>query len=80
MVITIEFIANTAGIRRRIKLMNPTGGGDGYHVYIEKFYNGTIVKLKGQWVGHLNAESDLSDAQIKRLGEIIEEYEAKTSN
>lgn len=71
----IEFTANLHGIKKKVELSNPYGGGEGYHVYIDRYYYGTIVKLKGQWVGHMNPKSDLTEAQIQKMGKIIDEHE-----
>jgi hypothetical protein len=69
---SIELEAHYGDTIKKVVVTNPPGGGSGYHVYIDKRYNGSVVKYKGEWVGHLNPKSDLQTADIDILGEIID--------
>lgn len=68
----IEFTANLEGEKKNVRLLSPDGG-DSYHVYINNYYQGTIVKLKGQWIGHMNERCKFTERQILKLGGIIDE-------
>ena len=46
---------------------------DNYHIFIDNDYQGKVVKLKGQWIGHLVYDSDLTIDEVQLLGKIIEE-------
>jgi len=50
---------------------------DNYHIFIDNSYQGKVVKLKGNWVGHLTYDSDLTIDEVKLLGSIIEDKLAK---
>ena len=61
------------GARKSFTLMSPSGAGaDGYHVYINNFYQGSIFFRNNAWHGHMNDKCKLSDLQIKKLGKIID--------
>lgn len=68
----IEFTAHYGDQLKQVELSTPYGGGDGYHVYIDRYYNGVIVKLNGEWVGHFNPKSELQAFDIEILGEMID--------
>jgi hypothetical protein len=44
----------------------------GYQIYIDKYFDGTIVKSKSGWVAHFNAPSILTGDDILVLGDMIE--------
>jgi hypothetical protein len=68
----IEFMATFGHVRKAVKLSQPMGGASGYQLFIDNFYHGMIVKLNGEWVGHLGREPTISGDDIGVLGEIIE--------
>jgi hypothetical protein len=70
----IVFTATYGDEEKTVRLFAPAGSGDGYHVYIDKLYNGTVVKIRGEWVGHLNENSDLITADFEILGDIIDAH------
>ena len=57
---------------KEVRLAAPSGAGAGYHVYIDKYYYGTVINRNGDWVGLMNHASDLTTADIQAIGEIIE--------
>lgn len=69
---SIEFTATFGHVQKNVRLSQPTGGAGGYHLFIDGFYQGEIVKLKGEWVGHLGREPVITGDDIGALGEIIE--------
>lgn len=69
----ITFKQQHNGAIRNFELSNPSGGSDGYFVYIDRYYQGTIVKLKGEWVGHMNDRCLLTDEEIQALGKMVDE-------
>ena len=72
MIKKIQLTAFYGNELKHVVVSNPYGGGAGYHVYINKRYNGTIVKRNGEWVGLLNPKSDLKAADIELFGEIVD--------
>lgn len=68
----IEFTATFGHVRKKVVLSQPTGGAGGYQLFIDGFYQGVIVKLAGEWVGHLGREPVIAGDDIGVLGEIIE--------
>lgn len=73
---TIEFPASFGHVQKTVRLTQPSGGAGGYQIFIDKVYQGMIVKIKGEWVGHLNLASWLTGDDIRVLGEVIESYTA----
>jgi hypothetical protein len=71
---SIKFKAPFGDERKDIMLGNPHGGSEGYQVYIDDYYQGTIVLRDGQWIGHLNDRSELTIDDIQILGERIERF------
>lgn len=71
----IEFTATFGRVRKTVKLREPSGGAGGYQLFIDDFYQGMIVKIKGEWVGHLNPASQLTGDDIMAIGEIIDSPE-----
>ena len=55
---------------RLVLLSQPMGGSESYHIYIDKFYYGTLAYRNGRWIGHLN-DNDLESEDIQILGELI---------
>lgn len=68
----LEFDAAFGNEVKKVKLMNPFGSGDGYHVIIDNYYKGIIVKIGGRWIGHLNPKSCMTAADIDILGDLID--------
>lgn len=69
----IMFTAHYGDVQKKVELFEPLGSADGgCHVMIDHFYNGTLVKLKGEWVLHYN-KTDLYSEDILILGAIIDE-------
>lgn len=44
-----------------------------YQIFIDKFYQGTIGRYKGEWVGRLNRDPVLTDKDVQNIGRLIEE-------
>lgn len=69
---SIEFTATFGHVRKTVKLSQPAGASGGYKIFIDGFYQGMIVKLNGEWVGHLNPASQINGDDIGVIGEVIE--------
>lgn len=78
MIHKIEFIVRYNGVENNVELSTVNGGPSGWHVLINKYYNGTVVKLKDVWVGHMNERCKLTDEQIQAIGKRIDAYEQKS--
>lgn len=72
---TIEFTATFGHVKKTVRLTQPSGGAGGYQLFVDDFYQGMIVKIKGEWVGHLNPASQLTGDDIMAIGEIIDSLE-----
>lgn len=68
----IEFDAAYGNDRKMVVIRQLSGLGNIYQVFIGNYYEGTIVKLNGEWVAHLNLKSDLTADDIQLLGDIID--------
>lgn len=70
----IKFTAVYGDETKEVELSNPLGGGSGYHVYIDRYYTGTIIKRNGKWAGFFNPKSqdEFTSDDIMILGDIID--------
>lgn len=57
---------------KTLTITQPVGSEDSYHLFIDRHYQGAIVRYKGEWVGHLNELSRLTRRNIQTIGVIIE--------
>lgn len=71
---SIEFTAAFVHVQKTVRLTQPSGGAGGYQIFIDKVYQGMIVKINGEWVGHLNPASWLTGDDIGVIGEVIESH------
>lgn len=69
---SIDLPANFNGVIKTLTIAQPEGSGDSYQIMIDRYYQGTIVRYKGNWVGHLNDRSTLTQKNIQTIGKIIE--------
>jgi len=70
----IEFEIIIGDQAKHVRLSIPNGAGGGYHVYVDKYYYGKVIKRNGQWIGLMNTKSDLTTDDIQEIGEIIEKH------
>lgn len=68
----IEFTATFGHVQKTVRLSQANGGDGGYQIFIDDYYQGTIVKLNGEWAAHLGREPSITGDDIGVLGEIIE--------
>ncbi len=73
----IEFEANFGGVIEKCSLSQPPGGGDDFFIMIGKWYHGTLAFRNEEWVGYLAAKSELTSADIRILGEMVDAELAK---
>lgn len=58
---------------KTLTIAQPVGFGDSYQILIDRWYQGTIVRYQGKWVGRLNDKSELTERNIQTIGKIIED-------
>jgi hypothetical protein len=54
-----------------IRLTQPFGAGDVYHVYIDNWYQGQVVARQGKYRVELNPNSKLTEKHKKMIVEAI---------
>ena len=70
---SIEFTVIMDGRRSIVRVSRPFGGSGAYQLFIDNYYKGDILKKDGVWIGHLNANSELTTGDIGAIGERIED-------
>ena len=60
------------GVDKRLVAADHGGGPDGYFIYLNNYYQGTIAKRNGVWVMP-DADKIFTPKIIARLGELLEE-------
>jgi hypothetical protein len=55
-----------------VNISEVNGNGGVYHVYFNSYYEGSIMRLNDQWVGHLPPHSCLGSDEVMVIGELIE--------
>jgi hypothetical protein len=70
--IELEGVAVFGEVRKRYQLTQQNGAGGEYQIFINRYCQGTLVKRKGEWVGHLNHRSKLTTADVLVLGEMLD--------
>lgn len=55
-----------------LKITLPNGAAGLYHIFIDNYYQGIMMKREGQWVGYFNGP-DIGAEEIEQLGGVIEE-------
>lgn len=58
-----------------VEISQVVAGSGGYHIYIDRYYNGQMVYRNNEWVAQLNEKSELSLEDIQVIREKIEEME-----
>ena len=56
-----------------VELTQPNGSGDLYHIMVDRYYNGMIVKRNGEWAVFLNENSKLSSEDVEVILEAVRE-------
>lgn len=73
----LDFTATYGDEKKNVKITEPNGTGGGFQVFIDDYYQGMLMKLNNEWVGHLNDKSQLSPDDISALGDIIDKENLK---
>lgn len=69
----IEFLAPFGYEYKKVRISKPHGcGGALYHIYIDNFYHGMLIKLKNDWLASVNDLSSITGDDILILREIIQ--------
>jgi len=71
----IERIATYGDEYKTLNITQAQGAGGIFQIYIDRYYHGTISKVKNEWVTHLNEPSELTGDDISILVEMIEHDE-----
>jgi hypothetical protein len=54
MIYKTESTVRYNAIENQVQLCTVNGGTSGWHVLIDRYYQGTGIRLKDVWVGHIN--------------------------
>ena len=65
------FTISVSKTPKRVVIFQPNGGGL-YFLFMDNYYQGTMVNLNGSWIGNLNIKSELTGDNIEVLGKMIE--------
>jgi hypothetical protein len=67
-----EFDAYYGDLVKKVEVSLPSGGGDFWHIYIDRYYYGRIANVDDEWK-NLDArlEKDDIDAIIERIQEYL---------
>jgi hypothetical protein len=69
--VDIEFAASFGLEKKTVKISEVSKGAEGYHVYIDKYFYGSLSKIRGEWVHHACQPWFTAD-DIQAIVEIIE--------
>jgi hypothetical protein len=72
---TIRFKAHCGNDVWDVELSQPSGGGGSFHIVIDNYYCGQIVKTSEGWRGYPNTKSRLTWADMLVFIEMIEQEE-----
>lgn len=71
---TLKFTALFGSTPRNVELSSPSGaGGSTVHIYIDRFYHGSIHFHQGEWVAHM-IKTDLSGDEVGELVQIVKTH------
>jgi hypothetical protein len=68
----IEIMGSFGNEKKLIKIVQPHLSGNVYQVLIDNWYQGSIMKIRGEWLAYWNAKSDLGTDDIAIIGDIID--------
>lgn len=66
----IEFDAVYGDLRKKVRLMRPSYGGD-YQILIDNFIEGAIVRRSTGYAAYLNKNSDLTGDDLEILFQLL---------
>lgn len=73
----IEYTVTHRGSTRRVKITQPSGAPNVFHLYIDDRYQGQIMKVDGQWRSALHRDPQLTAAQLQAIAMRIEDQLAR---
>jgi hypothetical protein len=73
----IEIEASFGNKKKAVQIVQPAGAGGLYQILISNYYHGTVSKINGEWVAHLNAKSELTGDDIQIITDLIEKNAEK---
>ncbi|WP_343302833.1 hypothetical protein AAHN97_14910 [Chitinophaga niabensis] len=68
----IQFQASFGLQVKTVEISKVYGAGDSYHVYIDRYYNGSFIKTNLGYAKHLPPNSQLTSDDIQIIEELIE--------
>lgn len=55
-----------------LKISAPNGNASVFHVYLDNYYHGQILRQQGKLVGHMHEKSDLTAKDVQNIFDLIE--------
>jgi hypothetical protein len=68
----IEFKASFGNKKKAVEIIQPAGAGGLYQILIDRYYHGTMNKINGEWVAHLNRNSELTGDDVQIIIDLLE--------
>ena len=68
----LELIITLDNVQKTVILSQPNGNSGSYHIYLENYFHGQIVRYSGKWTAVKNAKSELTEAHLEQLVELVE--------
>jgi len=69
--VDIELTITFGNQPRNVKITQPLGSGGGYHLFIDNYFQGSILPQDGKLVAHLNQRSIITVDDLEVIFEII---------
>jgi hypothetical protein len=73
----IEVTITFGNQRRKVSIIQPSGAVGSYHIMIDNYYIGQIVRQQEEFLAFLNRYPDLTGDDIQIIFDMIEEEENK---
>lgn len=68
----IEFTAHYGDDKKNVCISASNGAAGVWHIYMDKYYYGVLLNIKGEWAWRPQNQSDFTSDDIQILGEMIE--------
>jgi hypothetical protein len=69
---SITLICDFAGDKKTVEVTQPNGASGAWHVMIENYFQGQIVKNNGEWVAYLQKGTILTGDDVSVVIDMIE--------
>lgn len=57
--------------RKVVEISQPIGGGEGYHIHIDRYYKGVLLYRDNRWIGYFHESTMFTAEDVDILIEII---------